>query len=130
MFRLIACLPLACLFLSACAWVSLEKGAADVLVLPANRLPADCDSLGSVTVSVLDKVGVLERHDEEVIQDLNILARNYAAERGGDTAVPRGPGTNGKREYEIFRCVEDGERGNAEAEPEDAADGVEVIPYR
>ncbi|HEX6928745.1 MAG TPA: DUF4156 domain-containing protein [Gammaproteobacteria bacterium] len=123
------CLALACLFVSACAWVTLEKGAADVLILPPDRLPAGCESRGTVKVSVLDKVGVLERHDDEVIEDLNILARNYAAERGGDTAVPRGPVTGGERQYEIFRCTETTAPDDADA-AEPADDDVEVIPYR
>ena len=129
MFRPLAYLPLACLLLSACSWIALEPGAEDVLVLPANRLPADCKSLGTVTVSVLEKVGVLERHDEEVIEDLDVLARNHAATRGGDTAVARGPVTNGERRYEIFRCTDAPAGEKADTAP--AADGgVEVIPYQ
>ncbi|HEX7029636.1 MAG TPA: DUF4156 domain-containing protein [Gammaproteobacteria bacterium] len=124
------CLPLVLLPLAtACSWVALEKGAGEVLVLPPERLPADCESRGKVTVSVLDKVGVLERHADEVIEDLNILARNYAAEKGGDTAVPRGPVTTGARQYAIFRCTETTTPGGTEA-AERADDDVEVIPYR
>lgn len=124
------CLPLVLLPLAtACSWVALEKGAGEVLVLPPERLPADCESRGKVTVSVLDKVGVLERHADEVIEDLNVLARNYAAEKGGDTAVPRGPVTDGARQYEIFRCTETTTPGGTKA-AERADDDVEVIPYR
>lgn len=117
-------------FVTACSWVALEKGANDVLVLPPERLTADCESLGSVTVSVAAKVGVLERHDDEVIEDLNILARNYAAEKGGDTAVPRGEVTDGARKYEIFRCTDAAAKNDADSQQESSGDDVEVIPYR
>lgn len=123
---------LACLFVlpAACAWVSVDEAARDVLVLPAERLTADCESLGKVTVSVLDKVGVLERHDEEVVQDLNILARNHAATVGGDTAVPLAPAKNGERRYEIFRCTP-GDSSRAGDRVEEEKDSkVEVLPYR
>lgn len=128
MFRLpVAALPLACLLVSACSWVALEPAANEVLVLPANRLPADCESRGLVTVSVVEKVGVLKRHDNEVIEDLDILARNHAAEQNADTVVARGPVEDGARRYEVFRCTEAGE-GKAERREAEPAK-VEVVPY-
>lgn len=123
-------LALACCLAAGCSWVTLEKGARDVLVLPAERLAADCVSQGKVTVSVMDKVGVLERHDEEVVEDLDVLARNHAAKQGADTVVARGPVTDGARSYEIFRCME---KPQGERAPQDAAspqeENVEVLPY-
>lgn len=115
------------ILVTGCSWVSVDKGAEDVLVLPAERLAPDCESLGLVTVSVLDRVGVLERHDEEVVEDLDVLARNHAARVGGDTAVPRGPAENGQRRYEIFRCTQ----GKAQAQParESDSEDIEVLPY-
>lgn len=121
-------LAFALLPLAACTWVALDKPAEDVLVLPADRLTPACESLGRVKVSVASKVGVLERHDEEVVEDLHVLARNHAAKQGADTAVARGPVVDGVREYEVFRCTE----GNArsEAEPVKSKDEkVEVLPY-
>lgn len=112
---------------SACSWVALEKGAAEVLVLPPERLSADCASLGKVTVSVLDKVGVLERHDEEVIEDLHVLARNHAAKQDGDTVVPLGAVKDGARQYEVYRCMS--EPTTKAAKPSDQEKGVEVVPY-
>ncbi len=127
MYRLsVACLPLV-LGLAACSWVTLEKGAGEILVLPPERLTASCESLGKVSVSVLDKVGVLERHDEEVVEDLHVLARNHAAKLGGDTVVPLGPVKDGARRYEIHRCLDDA----AVTKPVDGGNdpNVEVVPY-
>ena len=117
-------------FVPACSWVAVEPGAEDVLVLPAERLTAQCKSLGSVTVSVLEKVAVLERHDEEVIQDLNVLARNHAAKTGGDTVVARGPVEDGARRYEVFRCTPANARpGQDEPVNQRQDEKVEVLPY-
>lgn len=121
-------LGLCCLSAPACTWVALEKPAEDVLVLPAERLPDDCKSLGKVKVSVLDNVGVLERHADEVIRDLDVLARNHAAKQDGDTVVALGPVTDGARQYEVYRCTASAAKNASEkAEPED--NGVEVLPY-
>src|SRR5690606_359602 len=111
----------------ACTWVKLEASARDVLVLPAERLAPDCRSLGKVKVSVLDKVGVLARHAEGIVADLDPLARNHAAKVGGATAGPRGPENNGIREYEIFRCTAPSAPGQAREQPEQ--NEVEVLPY-
>lgn len=121
-------LPLSLLPVAACTWVALDKPAEDVLVLPAERLTPACESRGRVKVSVASKVGVLERHDEEVVEDLHVLARNHAAKQNADTVVTRGPVVNGVREYEVFRCMEGGTR----SEPRPATnkdEKVEVLPY-
>lgn len=123
MFRISVWSVLA-LLLSACSWVALDPGAEDVLVLPQSRLTPECTSLGSVKVSVADRVGALERHAEEVTADLEILARNNAAQRGGDTIVPLGPASAGQREFGVYRCVSNGERPERTRD-----DGVEVLPY-
>lgn len=111
-----------------CSWVTLEKGADGVLVLPAERITADCKSLGTVTVSVLDKVGVLERHDEEVVEDLHVLARNHAASQGGDTVVPQGEVKDGSRGYAVYRCMS-GTAVPKSANQKEKNNEVEVLPY-
>lgn len=121
-------LALSLLPLAACTWVALDQSAEEVLVLPPDRITAACESRGRVKVSVASKVGVLERHDEEVVEDLHVLARNHAAKQGADTVVVRGPVVDGVREYETFRCTE----GVApdEAAPVTTKDKkVEVLPY-
>lgn len=121
-------LGLSLLPLAACTWVALDKPAEDVLVLPADRLTPGCESRGRVKVSVASKVGVLERHDEEVVDDLHVLARNHAAKQDADTVVARGPVVDGIREYEIFRCTQDG--ASSEAAPaERKNEKIEVLPY-
>lgn len=114
---------LAAVTLVSCTWVDLKPGAQDVLLLPEARV-ADCRNLGSVKVSVLEKVGFMQRHDEEVAEDLADLARNHAVEKGGDTIAALGPVTDGAQEYGIYRCA-----GTTAPKP-DAQDGVETSPYK
>ena len=128
LFILLAATPLA-----ACTWVALEDPAKDVLVLPADRLTGECKSQGKVKVSVLDKVGVLERHESEVVDDLDVLARNHAAKQGADTVVRAGKVVDGTRQYEIFRCtkgsaVRTGQAGS-DAKDKEEKPSVEVLPY-
>lgn len=121
------------LLCAACSWVTVDPAARDVLVLPPERLTPACESLGKVKVSVLEKVGVLARHEEEVIEDLDALARNQAAKQGGDTAVPRSSVSDGAREYEIFRCTDGAAKAGAKPDPGEPTPPpgkqVEVLPY-
>jgi len=91
------------LAVAACTWVRPEAGAEDVLVLPESRV-SDCERLGSVEVSVLARVAGMDRHEEEVESDLRVLARNHAAERGGDTVAPLSEIKEGKQRYGIYSC--------------------------
>lgn len=106
--------------LVSCTWVELKPGAASVQLLPENRV-GDCKSLSTVKVSVLEKVGILERHDDEVAADLADLARNHAIEAGGDTIAALGPITNGTQEFGVYQC---GKAAETSADSE-----VETSPY-
>lgn len=122
-------IPALTLLLAAgCTWVRLDPGAEDVLVLPQSRLTPQCDSLGKVRVSVADRVGALERHDDEVANDLAVLARNHAAKRGADTVVPLAPVEGGQREYGVYKCTEGTGQNRDQSQPTDD-NGVEVLPY-
>lgn len=90
--------------LSACAWVSLTPGGERVRVLDANEV-ASCQELGKTRVSLRAKVAGINRNEDQVAKELSMLARNSAADMGGDTVVPAGPVKEGKRTYTIYKCV-------------------------
>jgi hypothetical protein len=113
----------AVLLLGACAWVRPEPGAEGIALLPEARVQ-DCERLGSVEVSVVERILGMDRHDEQVESDLANLARNHAAEQGGDTIAPLGPVRDGKRRFGVYRCGEE-----AEARARDDDEGVEVRGY-
>ena len=63
-----------------------------------------CEKLGKTTVSLLDKVVGVDRSAEKVRGELETLARNSAADIGGDTVVAASEITDGKQAYDVYRC--------------------------
>lgn len=94
----------AALLLSACAWVEPTQQGEKVRVLSAAEV-TKCQKVGQTTVSLLAKLGGIERLPERVQDELNVLARNSAAEMGGDTVVPITPVEDGKQTFAIYRCM-------------------------
>jgi len=93
-----------CIALCACAWVTLTPGGEKVRVLQPSDV-ATCQELGKTQVSLRAKVAGINRNEEEVAKELSMLARNAAADMGGDTVVPATPVTDGKRTYTVYKCV-------------------------
>jgi hypothetical protein len=89
--------------LAACSMIPAVPGAATVLVTEAGKV-TQCEFLGSTTVSVLHKIAGLERGVESVDEDLTKVAQNTAIESGGDTLVPLGPVSEGRRKFGIYKC--------------------------
>lgn len=89
--------------LSACSFVGLEPEAEVVRVLTADEAHA-CEVLGTSRVEVLDKVGFIARSEEKVEEELDMLARNAAAELAGNAVTAIGPIASGARKYQVLRC--------------------------
>lgn len=87
-----------------CSFVSVDPGAEDVLVLKADRT-ADCERLGQTRVSVATKIGFIKRGKPAISDNLETLARNSAAEMGGDTITAETEVSDGKQTFGIFDCV-------------------------
>lgn len=94
---------LAALLLAACSWVKLNPAGEQVAVAEMAAV-ADCKRVGKTTVSTLSRVVGLRRYEESMQDELNILARNSAAELGGDTVVAISPIEAGKRIFAVYRC--------------------------
>ncbi|HYW03525.1 MAG TPA: DUF4156 domain-containing protein [Gammaproteobacteria bacterium] len=110
-YRSVAIVALLTTSLTACTWVSLKSDAQNVMVLPQDRV-AHCKKLGKTDVSVDSKIGFVSRYPSDVEQDLKTLARNTAANQGGDTVSPLGPVKNGSQTFGIYRCLGSGQTGN------------------
>lgn len=91
-------------FVGGCAFVSLDPEAEDVKVLEADRVN-DCERLGQTQVTSAHRIGFIPRSDRAIENDLDRLARNSAADMGGDTAVRKTDITEGTATYEVFDCV-------------------------
>ena len=89
------------LLLSSCTYLRLTPAGENVAILQPNEVTA-CASVGTTTVSVVDKV-VVNRKFEKVEEELRILARNRSATRG-DALVAVGPPVKGEQTFNVYRC--------------------------
>lgn len=92
----IACLP-------ACAWIEVSNESRKVTLVKSFHVK-DCVKLGTTDASVTHKIGIIIRADEAVTDDLVKVAKNRAAEMGGDSIVAKGPAVEGKMSFNVYRC--------------------------
>jgi hypothetical protein len=92
-------------FNAGCAsdMIDVRAGSERVSLADANQVTS-CQSKGKITVSVLAKVGFINRSVEDVEANLLQLARNGAAEVGADTVVKDELVVIGKRTFAMYKC--------------------------
>lgn len=100
--------PLFLLFLAgalgACSWgIKLDAGGDKVRTAWDGKV-AGCKQLGKVTVSVLDRVGPLDRNNLKVRDELEVMARNQAAGMGADTIAPIDEPHEGEQSWNAYAC--------------------------
>ncbi len=86
-----------------CTWVPLTAEGRNVRILQTIAA-ADCEKISTVNAKTAERVGVFARSDRKVREELESLARNDAADVGGDVIVPIGTMTNGRQSFAIYRC--------------------------
>lgn len=91
--------------LEACTWVEPTKEGNEVLLVKSFNIES-CEKLGTTNVSVKHKVGPVTRGEEKVTEELITLAKNRAAEMGGDSIVAKTPASEGSMSFEIYKCAE------------------------
>ncbi len=91
------------LLLSGCSWVSPTPSATTVKVLNAKAVK-NCQRLGSASAKSLAKLGFIKRNRDKLQQELNTLARNQAADMGGNAVVAESPIENGQQQFGVYRC--------------------------
>ncbi len=89
--------------LSACTWVEHTDAGQSVRLVSYDQV-GQCKKLGRATVSVLDKVGFVSRAKDKVEVELQTLARNSAAEMGGDSIVAAGAISRGEQPFDVYQC--------------------------
>lgn len=94
----------AALSAGGCALVELTPGGAGVR-LASPEAVTTCTNLGRVTADVIAKVGFLPRHPEAVQDNINVTARNAAADMGADTIVPASEVKDGRQTFDVYRCL-------------------------
>jgi len=90
--------------LAACSWgIKLDSGGEKVRVAWDGNV-GGCHDTGKVTVSVLDRVGPVDRSGLKVSDELEIMARNEAAGLGADTIRPLGEPHDGAQTWGAYTC--------------------------
>ena len=89
--------------LSACTWVELTEQGEAVTVVSA--VPDTCKRLGQTSSTTKADIASIGRSDKKVSTELTTLARNAAANMGGDTIVPESEiSETGEQRFGIYRC--------------------------
>lgn len=92
---------------TACTWVKeSDQGSKVALISLSQAMETNCQRVGRTISTSRDKVGVLDRKDSKVASELLALARNSAAEMGGNALVEEGAMTDGKQAFVVFKCPE------------------------
>ena len=102
---LLRCLGIVCFIMVAgsCSWVKPTESGARVRVATAGEVEG-CADAGTTHVSVMDKLGVVERNQAKVAGELATLARNSAAQLGGDTVVAITEIVDGAQTFAVYQC--------------------------
>jgi hypothetical protein len=129
MKRVLVCV--ATLSVAACSWgIKLDSAGSKVRVA-WNADVSACRDLGKVTVSVLDRLGPMDRNRVKVNDELEVMARNEAAQMNADTIKPLSEVRNGEQSWGAYSCG-----GNIVNEPasrprsQPDSNGVETFPIK
>mgnify|MGYP001599623474 FL=1 len=101
-----AAILLCTLSLAACTYgIRLDPGGERVRTAwNGNSGIRGCRDVGKVTVSVLSRIGPIDRNDIKVRDELEIMARNQAAQMRADTITPLGDPRDGEQAWEAWDC--------------------------
>jgi hypothetical protein len=90
--------------LAGCTWgITLDDSAKQVRTA-WNGDVSGCRELGKVTVSVMDRVGPVDRNTIKVRDELEVMARNEAAKMHADTIKPLGEPSEGSQPWGAYSC--------------------------
>ena len=65
---------------------------------------AGCAQLGVVNAQTTDRILNVGRSDVKIREELAGLARNQAADLGGDAVVPTSTPEAGRQSFDVYRC--------------------------
>ena len=92
------------LLVAGCTWgIKLSEAGKQVRTAWSQDV-TQCKQLGKVTVSVMDRVGPVDRNDIKVRDELEVMARNEAAGMGADTVKPLGEPVDGEQAWGAYQC--------------------------
>jgi hypothetical protein len=87
-----------------CTWVKLTEPGNGVRVGTVAQV-GSCQKLGATHAKTSSRVLFFSRSPQKMDAETETLARNEAAEMGGNTIVAQGPtSSEGRRSFDVFRC--------------------------
>lgn len=90
--------------LGGCTWgINPDPGSSSVRTA-WNEDVSGCRDLGKITVQVMDHVGPFDRNDIKVRDELQVQARNSAANMHADTIKPLSEPVDGSQPWEAYAC--------------------------
>jgi hypothetical protein len=92
------------LLLGACSWGITPDSASKNVRTVWNGDVSACHELGKVTVSVMDRVGPVNRNQITVRDELQVMARNEAAKMHADTIKPLTEPADGSQPWGVYQC--------------------------
>lgn len=88
-----------------CSWVALDSPEAERVRVASADEVTECRRVGATKARTQPTLGIFDRSDAKVAEELETLARNDAPGLGGDTVVAEGPITlQGVQDFGIFDC--------------------------
>lgn len=93
------------LMLSACTWVSVSSEGAGVASLTASQAQNQgCERLGQTHSQTMDKITFIKRSNRAQKEELEKLAKNEAANMGGNAVVAATEIVEGRQTYIVYKC--------------------------
>jgi hypothetical protein len=102
--HLLVLLTIGSLFVTGCATIKLSENGEKVRVLAPAEV-STCKKLGKSNASVTAKALGISRPIETLTKELANIARNSAANMGGDTIVPLTVIEEGNQSFVVYKCV-------------------------
>ncbi len=91
--------------LSACTWVKATSEGESVKVLTAAQAQnQNCERLGQTNTQTMNRILFFERSIPKKTEELQKLAKNEAANMGGNAVVAEGEMQNGRQTFGIYKC--------------------------
>lgn len=89
--------------LSACTWVQLTSAGEQVEVRSTTQV-ASCERIGRASSTTMDRLILVDRSSQRQQEELFTLARNEAASMGGNAIVASDDVSNGRQQFDVYRC--------------------------
>ena len=120
------------LLLGACTWgINPTPASQNVRTVWSGDV-SQCKDLGKVTVSVMDHVGPVNRNDIKVRDELQVMARNQAADMHADTIKPLAEPSDGAQPWGAYQCGSHQvmPAANRPAQPASGSSSTQTFPIK